>query len=124
MLFREMELDFDLFEAEDADAYEKAVKGVLKEAAPVAGETAGDSIRRQCQSVFDFFDALFGDGFHRELFGERTNLLECLKAFQEFTESVGTQKAELGRMLEELGAGSARPANRAERRAALRAVQS
>lgn len=114
MKFRDRELDFDLFDADTAEAYEEAV-GRVREANtnPPKGETLSQTIRRQCGLVFDFFDDLFGEGFHKELFGERTNLMECVDAFAEFTAAVDVQKAQLNEKI------SKYTPNRAARRAAV-----
>lgn len=84
MLFREKELNFDIYDAETAEKFEVATERVEAAGGKVEGETLSAAIRRQCNAIFMFFDGLFGEGFHRELFGERTNLLECLDAFSEF----------------------------------------
>lgn len=125
MEFKGLELDFDIFEADNADAYEAALENVKALAASKPqGESLGDSIRRQCNAVFDFFDDIFGDGFHKELFGEKTNLTECLQTYCDFTNLVSDQKAKLDTMLQEITGGNAAPApNRAARRAAARAAQ-
>lgn len=113
MKFRDKELDFDLFDADTAEAYEAAVDAVMEANADhPKGETLSQTIRRQCAIVFNFFDDLFGDGFHKELFGERTNLLECTDAFAEFTAAVDAQKAQLDERI------SKTTPNRATRRAA------
>ena len=74
--FRDMELDFDLYDADNAETYEVALDNFSDAAKkiPATGTLAG-SIRYQCGMVFDFFDDLFGDGFHKQVFGERTNLV-------------------------------------------------
>jgi hypothetical protein len=96
MKFREFDLAFDLFDADDADAYEAAVKRVRAEGgARCEGESLGDTIRRQCTVVFNFFDELFGDGFHKDIFGQKANLVTCLEAFSEFVNAVEAQKLEL-----------------------------
>lgn len=123
MQFRNMELDFDIFDAETADAYEAAAKRTKAAAVKKSEETLGDAIRRQCNAVFDFFDDLFGDGFHRELFGEKTNLIECIEAFRDFVKAVDAQKSTLGKMLSEMTSEAEVAApNRAARRAAARVV--
>ena len=113
MKFRGMELDFDVFDAETAEAYEEAIQRVQESRndAP-QGETLSQTIRRQCERIFDFFDDLFGDGFHKQVFGERTNLRECADAFAEFTTAVSAQKTELDERI------SLYTPNRAARRAA------
>lgn len=96
MKFRDLELDFDIYDAENAEAYETALKAVTEECAKtVQGEGLADGIRRQCGAVFAFFDSLFGEGFHRELFGDRTNLRDCLEAFKEFIDLAAPQKEDL-----------------------------
>lgn len=120
MLFRDMELDFDVFDADTAELYEEAAKQASKEAVKKPGETLAECIRRQCVAVFNFFDTLFGEGFHKEIFGERTNLVECLEAFREFVGLVNAQRATLDTMIAEAKAESVAP-NRAMRRAAARA---
>jgi len=118
--FRGQELDFDIFDADQAELYEDALRRVQAECskgAPNEGLAAG--IRRQCAVVFDFFDDLFGDRFHREIFGDKTNLDACLGAFKEFTSLVDSQKSTLR---EKYGMGAGAAPNRAARRAAARRV--
>jgi hypothetical protein len=122
MLFKDMELDFDIFDAETADAYEAAVKKAQAAAVKKQGETLGGAIRRQCKAVFTFFDDLFGADFHKDLFGEKTNLMECISTFRDFTKAVDEQKAALDTLMEEVAADKAAP-NRAARRAAAKAGQ-
>jgi len=95
MVFRDLEIDFDIFDADTAEAYEEAVKRVEEGNKKAPGDSLSVVIRRQCGLVFDFFDDLFGDGFHKQLFGERTNLTECLDAFEEFVHNVNAQRAVL-----------------------------
>lgn len=122
MIFKDMELDFDIFDAETADLYVDAVKTARDEAVKKAGETLGDAIRRQCNAVFNFFDTIFGEGFHKELFGPRTNLMECIGTFRDFIKAVDEQKAALDTMMKEVEADTAAP-NRAARRAALKTAK-
>ena len=93
MEFRGLELDFDIYDADQAEAYEDALQTVQEESAKkVPGEGLAAGIRRQCGIVFDFFDDLFGEGTHRQIFGEKVNLGICLDAFKEFTDLVNAQK--------------------------------
>lgn len=117
MRFRNMEVDFDIFDAESAEDYEMAVKQARAESVSVPGETLAATIRRQCGAVFTFFDTVLGEGAHKEIFGERTNLIECLEAFREFVKSIDEQKAKLDTMLAEVEAETAPAPNRAQRRA-------
>lgn len=119
MIFRDIELDFDIFDADTAEAYEAAVQETRDMSVKKEGEALGACIRRQCGAVFTFFDALFGEGFHKELFGERTNLLECIGTFREFIQAVDEQKKGLDTLVAEVEAERGAP-NRAARRAAAR----
>lgn len=121
MLFRNMELDFDIFDAETADAYEAAAQQARDASVRNPEDTMGDAIRRQCGAVFDFFDELFGDGFHKELFGDRTNLVECVDVYSEFNKAVSAQKARLdAAVADAMGASVTTLPNRAARRASVR----
>jgi len=124
MIFRDIELDFDIFDADNADLFEKAAKDMYSAVGQKDGEGLGDTIRRQCGAVFSFFDTLFGEGFHRELFGEETNLMECIEAFREFVNTVNEQKAALDKIASDIKVDTAAVSapNRAARRAALKAA--
>lgn len=124
MKFRDMELDFDIYDADTAEVYESAVQTVLENAVAKEGESLADGIRRQCNTVFAFFDTLFGDGFHKELFGERTNMMECLQAFKEFLGLVAKQREQLTALTAEIQSARTAAPNRAARRTAPRRLPS
>lgn len=124
MVFRNIEVDFDIYDADTAEVYEGAVQTVLESAVPKEGESLADGIRRQCNTVFAFFDTLFGDGFHKELFGQRTNMMECLQAFKEFLELVSKQREQLTALTAEIQSAQTAVPNRAARRAAPRRLPS
>lgn len=124
MVFRNIEVDFDIYDADTAEVYEGAVQTVLESAVPKEGESLADGIRRQCNIVFAFFDTLFGDGFHKELFGQRTNMMECLQAFKEFLELVSKQREQLTALTAEIQSAQTAAPNRAVRRAAPRRLPS
>lgn len=128
LTFRGFELDFDIFDADCAEDYEaelQRVQAAIAESHP--DESMAEGIRRTCGVVFAFFDRLFGEGFHKELFGERVNMQQCLEAYVEFNGLVREQRKSIGGLVQkympEAGAapGSvAVPPNRAARRAAAR----
>lgn len=127
MNFRDMELDFDIFDADTADDYTTALeRAKARFVDKKDGEIVGDAIRRQCHAVFDFFDELFEPGFHKEIFGERTNLILCMEAFRDFVDDVDTQKEKINTILAEAQAKNAervaRTGNRATRRAVAKKV--
>ncbi len=97
MTFRNMEFDFDIYDADAAEDYEREAKALQAKALQFEregvrqGEGLSGYIRRQCEAIFAFFDNLLGEGTHRELFGDRVNLRVCLEAVTEFKELVEGQ---------------------------------
>lgn len=43
-----------------------------------------EGIRMQCQAIIDPFVEIFGEEKAKEILGEKTNLLKCLDAFDEY----------------------------------------
>ena len=80
--------DIDIYDLEVAEAWEK----IKNEAASLESEAKGlslaDSIRLQCNFVFESFNKLFGQGTDKKIFGERVNLMICLSAFQELANNL------------------------------------
>ncbi|APH22540.1 AP endonuclease [Clostridium botulinum] len=87
--------DIDFLDLEVAEKYEKALNNVEKIAASLEGATITESIRKQCNAVFDSFNILFGEGTDKKIFGNKVNLLTCLKAFEELVEYVNTPNEEV-----------------------------
>lgn len=50
--------------------------------------TQSQAIRIQCRAIFEFFNNIFGDGTDKELFGDKTDLMICMNAFEEITNNV------------------------------------
>ena len=95
MVFRDFEIDFDIYDADTAESYENALKHVQEAMTQQDSESWSSCIRRVCNEIFNFFDVLIEPGIHRELFGNKVNYMDCLDAFQEFNELVIAQKARL-----------------------------
>lgn len=47
---------------------------------------SASAIEAQCKAVIDFVDDVFGAGSARKVFGDETDLLTCLDAFEEMTQ--------------------------------------
>lgn len=92
MKFRDMELEFDIFEETTAQKFGAAVKALSETEKGGKNESLPNSIRRQCQAVFQFFDQLFGDGFHKKLFGEKVSLTVCVDTYMDFMEEINQQR--------------------------------
>lgn len=98
MRINDVELYADLYEADVVDRYLAAMKKVADEANKLRKDislTPGESIRRQCQTIFECFNSIYGEGTDKKLFGERTNLKECLSAFQQLIDETNRQKTEM-----------------------------
>lgn len=87
--------DLDILDLEVAEKYEKALENVEDIGERVQGMKASESIRTQCNAIFDVFNTMFGDGTDKKIFGDKVNLLTCLKAFEEFIIQVNSKSAEI-----------------------------
>ena len=62
------------FQAKMEDRYQELSESIAK--IPKDGKRS-DYILHYCRSVFTFFNALFGEGTDRKMFGESTNMRVC-----------------------------------------------
>ena len=83
--------EFDIYKADNADKYEKAIKKVKDDTNNLQGLSNADALRKECEVIFTFFDELYGPGMHKKIFGEEVHLLKCLKAFEEFCLYINNQ---------------------------------
>ncbi len=87
--------DIDILDLEVAEKWEDALERVEKVAKITEGMKVSESIRTQCNAIFEVFNTLFGEGTDKKIFGDRVNLLTCLKAFEELVIQVKSQSAEI-----------------------------
>ena len=113
MVINNVELeDLDIF---DLDVFEKfqneleKVKNGAEEAAKIP--KVSDAMRQQCKLVFECFNNLFGEGTDKKVFGNKVNLLTCLKAFEELVQKINEQKGEVEKLVNKYSP------NRVQRRA-------
>lgn len=100
-----IELEFDIYEADNAELFQKETEKVIKVSKKLKdNEDLAKAIRVQCKAVFDFIDALFGEGVHREIFGDSVNLKTCAKVYADINAAIVADKEE---MLELLGIAEA-----------------
>lgn len=103
--------DLEIYDADVAEKYENALEEVDKKAKEAEKETkASAAIRKQCQAVFDFFNTMFGEGTDEKIFGNKTNLIVCLDALEEFKSRIDEREDELQKKYNKYSP------NRAERR--------
>lgn len=101
MIINGVELkDLDILDLEVAEKYEKALKSVESISKKVQGMTIVESIKTQCNVIFKVFNDLFGEGTDKEVFGDKVNLMTCLKAFEELVSQVNTPNSEMKKMLD------------------------
>lgn len=96
------DLEFDIYDAEQAEKFEKAMDRVVQKVNALQKEklTLSQSIRKQCEAVAEYFDSLFGAGAAAMIFDGKTNLKTMLLAFSELVEAVEAQKEEINKLAE------------------------
>lgn len=111
MIINGVELeDLDIYDVEVAEKYEKVIENINKNQ-KFEGLKISVVIRKQCESIFNVFNELFGEGTDRKVFGDRVNLKICLEAFASLVEQINSQKEELDNIVSKYSP------NRAQRRA-------
>lgn len=85
ILEKEFEMDFY-----DADTMEKIeigmenVSKVIKENSVAKIQKTSAAIKKVCNVIFNFFDDVLGEGTAKEIFGNKTSLTLCIKAYEDF----------------------------------------
>lgn len=90
--------DIDILDLEVAEKWEDALERVEGVAKSIEGVKASETIRIQCNAIFEVFNTLFGEGTDRKVFGDRVNLMTCLKAFEELVLYIKEQETEVEKM--------------------------
>ena len=107
----DVELELDLMDADMAEKYEKAYRKMQRDVANIPKNLSlADSIRKQCNLVFYFFDEVFGQDTSKKIFGNRTNLRECIKAVETLIDHVNKDVEESNKIINKYSP------NRVERR--------
>ena len=87
--------NIDIYDLEVAEKYENALKNVEEVCSTADGKGLSEGIKIQCNAIFDFFNEIFGEGTDKKVFGNKVNLVTCLKAFEECVLQVNEQKKEI-----------------------------
>lgn len=90
--------DIDILDLEVAEKYEKALESIENIAETIEGMKVSESIRTQCNAIFEVFNTLFGEGTDKKIFGDKVNLLTCLKAFEELVAHMNSKNPEIERI--------------------------
>lgn len=101
MIINKVEIgDLDLYDADVVEICENALAEVAKKTKEAEKITkTSEKIRKQCNIIFDCFNSLFGADTDVKIFGGKTNLMVCLKAFEELITQVNEQGGEIENML-------------------------
>lgn len=86
--------DIDIMDVDVAEKYENALEDIGGLAEEVKGMKSSQSIRYQCNAIFNVFNVLFGEGTDKKVFGEKVNLLICLKALEELITTINARSEE------------------------------
>jgi len=103
--------DIDILDADVAEKYENVLENISNIAEKVKGMKSSQSIRFQCNAIFNVFNTLFGEDTDKKIFGEKVNLLICLKALEELITVVNSKKEEVQKLFNKYSP------NRAQKRA-------
>lgn len=105
-----IELEVDFLDVEVMERYEQALEEIQNHERDIKGKKMSEVIRQQCQSVFDFFDNVFGEGTAEDVFSTGMNFLECFKALEAVIQYANGQLEEANKL------GNKYSPNRAQRR--------
>ena len=92
-----VELEYDFFDADQLEIYERENKKVAEDIGDMAqyeGKSTADAIRIQCRIVDKFFDNVFGEGTAKRLFHGKANILEHMEAFGTVAQGASSARAE------------------------------
>ena len=94
--------DIDLLDLEVAEKVERAVKKIEETEKNISSVTTSlsEKIKEQCNIIFDFFNDIWGEGTDKKVFGNKTNLGECYKAYTQVLDNFHIQKENLSKTLD------------------------
>lgn len=87
--------DLDIYDLEVSEKVDKELKKVDEVAKTLEGLAMPDIIRTQCNAIFNLFNNLYGEGTDKKIFGEKVNLLTCLKALDDFVSEMRKKNKEI-----------------------------
>ena len=103
------EVQAALLNPEVAEKYDKGLDNCISriQTAYKNSGTGVAALREQCNAVINYIDDVFGSGTSKEVFGEETDLITCLDAFEDManlykeqvTPLVAAKTQELNRIL-------------------------
>lgn len=99
MIINGVELDdIDIYDLKVAEKYEKALAKVNEDCNKDDSRSLSEGIKYQCNLIFDFFNTVFGEDTDKKIFGNKVNLMICIKAFEEVVLRMNEQKKEIEKL--------------------------
>lgn len=79
------EIEFNFNDADDMERLENAIDKTTAKLNNIKteGKRTSEVIRESCKIIFDCFNSAFGEGTDKKVFGTKTNLDTCIKAFDD-----------------------------------------
>lgn len=103
-----IELELNIYEATQAELFERANKRVLEERDKVDNIPGlSGKIKFFCEVVYDYFDDVFGEGTADMVFEGRQDMLECLNAYRDVVEYAHQDNEKVAELLERINQQSA-----------------
>lgn len=109
-----VEFDLDLMDLDVAEKVERETKKVAIETEKAKGKNRSESIKIQCYAVFNCIDNILGEGAHKKIFGDKVNLRDCLRVFEQLILEMQKQDEEDKKEFSQMA--SKYSSNRAQRR--------
>ncbi len=97
-----IELDFNFLNADHVQKWEDARKEVAARYADITAADPSnlqeyvDLLRKACNSIFELFDGVFGDGTANDIFGAECDFEACIDAYGEFEAAIKDQAQNFG----------------------------
>lgn len=103
MKILDKEIDFDFFDAEQMERYEKESEIVQKElnSLDINKMKMSEFINKTCQTIEKCFDNVFGEGTSKKIFEEKRNFRLCVKAFKDLVKAKKEQVNEIDNDIED-----------------------
>lgn len=85
MKIRDVEVEFDFLDADDAEKFEKEAQKLLDKCDEEAKKSysLSETLKVQCKIIEDFFDNVFGEGISEKIFKKKNNLKEHLEVYED-----------------------------------------
>ena len=86
--------DLDFLEVETMEKIEQAQEEYNEKSKKVDFTKHSEMIRYNCELVFDLFNTIFGEGTDKKIFGNKCNLMDCIRAVSDLFSYIETKKKE------------------------------